>query len=254
MRGVGARAVRLAEAIVARYMPRTGWVSQAGLVYPAGRRPLTLALRLALTLLQWPGMPAGRRGRSASGSADPGGRGAGVPAARLPLLRLQPAGFRTPAVGSQAGLEAAPEEKGSGAGLQVRLPGPEFVPFAQAGARLALAGAPSALQRLARRGERVPMVSEARPGPLPVGAESTVPPAPRTVRQPRPDESDLEGAVQHGAQRLLDTHAQPVPWPALPGAVDMDNLDAFQVSRLAERVVQVIDDRIIARRERMGRV
>jgi hypothetical protein len=35
---------------------------------------------------------------------------------------------------------------------------------------------------------------------------------------------------------------------------DRTELDAFELNRITDRVVQLIDDRVIARRERLGRV
>jgi hypothetical protein len=45
----------------------------------------------------------------------------------------------------------------------------------------------------------------------------------------------------------------PITWPGTPTAALDTTLDQAQVTRLADQVVRVIDDRIIARRERMGR-
>jgi hypothetical protein len=107
------------------------------------------------------------------------------------------------------------------------------------------------LHRLVTRGERIePAAARGRAGPDtvpsidPVGLAHTPPmqPVPRITQRPPADVPETTGAMS-------DSHQ-----PAFQTGLERPDLAPVDISRLTDQVVRAIDQRIIAHRERMGRV
>jgi hypothetical protein len=147
-------------------------------------------------------------------------------------------------------------------------PGEELSPVEVArlvraqGSLVFTAANPDLMQPLARRAERIPMVASP-PGAVrqasgpttgvrapTYGAAEAVP---RVVHRPAPTPAEPDDDIPaRAAARRNDAH--PLPWDSLSMGGQQPTLDPAHLSRLADQVVRVIDDRVIATRERMGRI
>jgi hypothetical protein len=266
----GARATRFAGQVLARYGRRVDRPAFADFFYqrvpgaplpappggPAVTPPVThrhavqLALRLSLTLLDW-----------RAGSAAPAHRAATGPAPRqAPQLLLRLCATRPPAAAGREQGAAAGREEGTAAGTVApgELSMQQITREVRETARVVFAVNPRAMLPLILRAERVPMVAPGAaggaPAAAPAAANRTAAPVPRVVMRPAPA-VPAEAASGAPAARGTSPAGLPTPitWPGTPTAALDTTLDQAQVTRLADQVVRVIDDRIIARRERMGR-
>lgn len=261
----GQRAARFAHAVLARYAGRTSPSQHAGLTYLAvgprvfvqqstHRQQIRLALRLALSVLDWRSVANNRHVQLLQQPSVARQQQVIVPSSharaptRLPELRVQLASARTLVMPTpQAALneQAAPEFSPA-----------EIVSVVQQQGRVRLIAEQRMLQRLTQRAERIPMTAREVADPhsaahaQAAGARSA-PAVPRVLRRaaPGPDDAAHTAHAQRSMPRAVGG------WPRDAGGSEhAATLDPFQIQRLADQVVQVIDNRVIARRERMGRI
>ncbi len=271
--GAGARAERFVRAILARYRALTVGRLATGLVFhhPASspgpqrvtwqhvthRHQLTLAPRVALSLLAWPGAvekpgPVAREARSAAFDT---GSLAGLQSApqvrapnRVPTALIRLASLATPAAASHLEDESL-SARGEASPREV-------VRYLRDQGRIVIASNPLVVRAMLSRTERLPSV-ESGPGAATAGRPPAWPiaaaaPVPRVVRRPptlAPEAENSPTASLHSLRSLRSPHPQ-----TDTDQSQLPELDSFQISRLADQVVQVIDGRIIAQRERFGRM
>jgi hypothetical protein len=284
------RSTSFAESIRARYSGRSGSASRANLLYQPAYRWIfqqvlrrsspTMPLRLALTLSS-----VHHTINSHPVTDQPGRRG--LPPVRFPLALP---GLAEPV---SNGLASGPTTAGRGVGLtdiqpthlamlvhqasapadhaggsyQQQPASPPAISGVLAGAgRIKMAFEPALTERVSSRGQRVSTGRRAgRSATLPVHRVVHVPQAAAT---PGPDSvTDTSGrypAILRHGDMTPNGFSSGMPHfgsPHAPGWAGDDitsntsaGLAPHQVQRLADQVVQIIDDRVIARRERTGRV
>lgn len=270
-----------AESILARYSGRSLQRFRPNLVYQRPgpwwiiqrvlhRSSPQLSLRLALHFTEHPVVD---RGRSVSVRSDqPGGRAPAPPlilvtsgiapasadpshASALPaVVSVSP--MRLPATRS-APLETAYRR---GTSRQIR----EVYPPART-APLALAFDPGMPRRMAVRERRLPME---HPAGRPALSSPAARPVARVVQRPQAVPEPAQAgrrATPFGGDEFTSgefpggiapfSSSRTPGWPGTDTtSITPAGLAPHQVQRLADQVVQIIDDRIIARRERVGRV
>lgn len=281
-------AASFAESILARYAGRSGRRLRPNLIYHRPgpgwiiqrvlqRSSPVLSLRLALNFTQRPGIPS--RQTTSVRDNSPAGR-----AARFPLI-LESSGMVPASVDavhapirptmlltSQAASTASP----------MRLPRTRSAPMEAAyrrgaarqahEARPPVSAVPLALsfdlgmtRPMTARGQRLSMV---QPSGRAAPASPAPRPVPRVVHRPQAAPQPAQAgqrAAQFGGDDAasgefpagLARTGSPYTggWPGTDtSSTAPDGLAPHQVQRLADQVVQIIDDRIIARRERVGRV
>jgi len=281
--GAGVRAACFASGVIARYTNLPRHLSHGQMVYPAPpfappgslrrvlhehRHQVSIALRLSPALLKWSGTPSPvARNGARHPATDPPATGRSASLARpevaplRTLLRLAGADTGFDAKGLPTQRMRSAMGHGSGRELGEELTPVEIARVLREQGSLVLAAAnPHLLQPIASRAERIEMVASTTGAvreasgpsrgraPEAVAAQAV----PRVVHRPAtaPVEPDDESAAR-GLMR--GNHAHPAPWADLSSGGRQATLDPAHLHRLAEQVVRVIDDRVVATRERMGR-